>query len=122
MFHIAESSSRDYIDEHGLTPNKRESGSNKPTFGEFARTGVYVSEEPHAVKGVDVYAVDTSHLPALIDDKTAMDRAKRSRFIPGSVPKERVRRLNDTEINTLYESSNMARWKNPLGEQRTYEN
>lgn len=103
MFHIAAESSRGHIAEHGLTPKPRTSSE-----------GVYVAEEPHAVRGVDIYAVDTSHLPSLVDDSKAMDRAKRSRLIPGSVSKDRVRKLSDTEVKALQEAQAQYRWKNPL--------
>jgi len=98
MFHVSGVENRESIETEGLRAGLSVAlGVNEPALP--GARGVYVSEEPLLLAGsqhspdYDVYAVDTQNLPSVPDESSAIDRAHRSRFIPGSIPPERVQRI-----------------------------
>lgn len=98
MFHVSGVENRQSIETEGLRAGPAVAlGANKPVQSDAP--GVYVSEEPFLISSsrnygdFDVYAVDTQNLPSMSDESSAIDRAIRSRFIPGSIPPERVQRI-----------------------------
>lgn len=98
MFHVSSVENRQGIETEGLRPGPAVAlGANQPV--DVKAHGVYVSEEPLLLAGsqhspdYDVYAVDTQNLPSMPDESSAIDRAHRSRFIPGSIPPERIQRI-----------------------------
>ena len=95
MFHISPVENRAGIEKEGLraTPPVGFRDEQKVDVG---APGVYVSEMPLRFnEDFDVYAVDTQNLPAVRDDKNAVDRVYGSRFVPGSIPPDRVQRITD---------------------------
>lgn len=96
-FHISEQKNREGILKKGLVGNVPEPSGFKKYFQSNV-PGVFVSDLPmNTAKDIDIYTVDTSNLPHITDDVTPFDRAAGSRFIPGSIPRERVRLLEGEE-------------------------
>ena len=109
MFHISPVENRESIAKQGLLA--------KPPFSKSPLTGrgVYVSEEPLPFKrsDMDLYAVDTSHLPSIPDANFAIDRHRGARWLPGSIPTARLSRLEGDDFDRVYAMNNMH-WKNPF--------
>ena len=114
MFHISPSVNRDSIASTGLEARPA------PTLGKGQLTqarGVFVSKRPHLFdEGTDVYEVDTSHLPAIRDDMLTMDDALGSHFVVGSIPPNRIRRLEgrDRRVVDIWTNKDRFNETNPL--------
>jgi hypothetical protein len=116
MFHISPVENRAGIEKEGLRA--------KPPVGfmdeqkvDVNAPGVFVSEEPLRFNDdFDVYAVDTQNLPSVIDDKNGIDRFHGSRFVPGSIPPNRVQRITgeDRDKVVKWRASGGHRHENPF--------
>lgn len=118
MFHISPAKNREGIESEGLrgfmpprNPLGKSFESNVP--------GVFVAAQPYGFEDdMDVYIVDTSNLPAIKDDAFAIDRAANARFIPGSIPPNRLTRLEGEDYKKVQNAVGGYRsaypWDNPL--------
>lgn len=114
MFHISSSDNRESIARTGLEARPA------PVFPKGQLTqqkGVFVSSRPHLFgEDMDVYEVDTSNLPAIEDDLFAMDKGVGAHFVPGSIPSDRIRRLegDDRRKVDIWTNQDRANLTNPL--------
>lgn len=117
MFHISPMENREGIEKEGLKANTPPPNPLGKSF-KSETPGVFVAAQPYSFdNNMDVYVVDTSNLPAIKDDAFAIDRAADARFVPGSIPPDRVTRLKGKDYKKAQDAvrnRNVYPWDNPF--------
>lgn len=116
MFHISPVENREGIKKEGLRANIPPPHGLGKNF-ESNTPGVFVSGQPYGFNdNMDVYVVDTSNLPAIPDTAFPIDRAANARFIPGSIPSDRIQRLEGEDYKKAQKAArtNSYPWDNPF--------
>ena len=113
MFHISPSANRKTILKKGLV------GQQQPEeLGVGDKPGVFVSDEPHPFdKDFDVYGVNTAGLESVPDTHWKRDSVRKSHFIIGSVPPERVHLIEGEKRKLVESRTNQFVYKHPFREE-----